>query len=103
MAHVSLCTTTDRPDRSLNLLTIGLAALRQIRSLAALPTLWHRRHLERCHLRSLEDHVLADMGLTRAEVEREAQKPFWRTVSPRRAPERSGVPGRSPMLQRSSS
>lgn len=63
---------------------IGSEILRQMRAWAILPSLWRLRRSERRHLRSLENHVLADLGLTRAEVEREARKPFWQPVSPRR-------------------
>jgi len=39
---------------------------------------WQDRAGMRHHLRSLNDHQLKDIGLTRADVEREACKPFWR-------------------------
>jgi uncharacterized protein YjiS (DUF1127 family) len=29
-------------------------------------------------LRTLEDHLLRDVGLTRLQAEAEANKPFWR-------------------------
>lgn len=46
----------------------------------ALATLAHRRsvRLEREHLASFDDRLLQDIGLTRADVEREYSKPFWR-------------------------
>ncbi|WP_111415536.1 DUF1127 domain-containing protein [Billgrantia lactosivorans] len=37
-----------------------------------------RRHRTRYDLRHLDDHLLADIGLDRAAVEREVRKPFWR-------------------------
>ena len=43
---------------------------------AALREAW-RRHRSRTLLASLDDHMLKDIGLTRADAEREAQKPFW--------------------------
>jgi uncharacterized protein YjiS (DUF1127 family) len=39
---------------------------------------WHERARQRRHLRSLDDHMLRDIGLSRADVEGEAEKPFWR-------------------------
>jgi uncharacterized protein YjiS (DUF1127 family) len=39
---------------------------------------WHERARQRRHLRSLGDYMLRDIGLSRADVEGEAGKPFWR-------------------------
>jgi len=39
---------------------------------------WYDRAHERAHLRSLDDHMLKDIGISRADVEVEASKPFWR-------------------------
>lgn len=38
---------------------------------------WRQRAQERHQLRMLDDHMLHDVGLTRADVEAEASKPFW--------------------------
>jgi len=38
---------------------------------------WHRLARERRQLQALSDHMLKDIGLTRADVEREASRPFW--------------------------
>ena len=38
---------------------------------------WQRRASERHHLRQIDDHMLKDIGLSRADVEGEAGKPFW--------------------------
>ena len=41
---------------------------------------WVQRRAQRTALRDLaaNDHLLADIGLTRAQALREAGKPFWR-------------------------
>lgn len=44
---------------------------------AALYT-WQERATMRRRLLSLDDRMLSDMGLTRADAEREGLKPFWR-------------------------
>jgi uncharacterized protein YjiS (DUF1127 family) len=43
--------------------------------------LWAQRRWQRIALRDLADmpHLLADLGLTRAQALREADEPFWRT------------------------
>ena len=39
---------------------------------------WQHRARDRQQLQSLSDHMLRDIGLTRADVFAEASKPFWR-------------------------
>ncbi len=39
---------------------------------------WQRRANERRHLMQIDDRLLADMGITRADAEHEYRKPFWR-------------------------
>lgn len=39
---------------------------------------WQYRAHERSHLMTLDDRMLRDIGLARADVENEAGKPFWR-------------------------
>ncbi len=39
---------------------------------------WQARAAERAHLASLDDHRLKDIGITRAQADCEARKPFWR-------------------------
>jgi uncharacterized protein YjiS (DUF1127 family) len=39
---------------------------------------WQERARGRRALAYLDDHLLRDIGLTRADVERESMKPFWR-------------------------
>ena len=39
---------------------------------------WHERVRQRRQLLQLSDHMLRDLGITRAEALGEAEKPFWR-------------------------
>jgi len=39
---------------------------------------WYERWRQRQALLSLDDHLLKDIGISRAEAELEADKPFWR-------------------------
>jgi uncharacterized protein YjiS (DUF1127 family) len=39
---------------------------------------WHERARQRRQLLTLNDHMLRDIGLTRADVLAESSKPFWR-------------------------
>jgi uncharacterized protein YjiS (DUF1127 family) len=54
------------------------AILRSIEWIAALPPQWAERARSRRFLRGLDDYMLKDLGLSRADVEREASKRFWR-------------------------
>jgi uncharacterized protein YjiS (DUF1127 family) len=56
--------------------TGGLA--RRLRRLSAAAALWHARWQQRRQLRRLDDRLLRDIGLDRADVRRELGKPFWR-------------------------
>jgi uncharacterized protein YjiS (DUF1127 family) len=47
------------------------AALRALRT-------WMERDRQRASLAALDDHMLRDIGLTRADAEAEAAKAFWR-------------------------
>jgi uncharacterized protein YjiS (DUF1127 family) len=61
---------------------LALAALTLFRALPSLTAQWRQRASDRRHLSELNDHVLADFGLTRQEVIDEAEKPFWRPLDP---------------------
>jgi uncharacterized protein YjiS (DUF1127 family) len=39
---------------------------------------WRRRGIERAELASLDDRMLADFGVSRAEAQFLSGKPFWR-------------------------
>ena len=47
-------------------------------SLADTLLTWQARHRDRMHLMSLDDRLLRDIGISYADVDREASKPFWR-------------------------
>lgn len=54
------------------------ASSRGLRRTVDLLLLWQQRARDRRQLGSLSDHMLRDIGLTRADVFAEASKPFWR-------------------------
>jgi uncharacterized protein YjiS (DUF1127 family) len=39
---------------------------------------WHRRRRDRAELATLDERMLRDIGVSRAEVLHEINKPFWR-------------------------
>jgi uncharacterized protein YjiS (DUF1127 family) len=41
-------------------------------------TTWHERSRQRQRLAELDDHLLRDIGITRAQAQAEFDKPFWR-------------------------
>lgn len=49
-----------------------------LRDLLSTLLLWHERARQRHHLGRLDARMLADLGLTRSDVESELAKPFWR-------------------------
>jgi uncharacterized protein YjiS (DUF1127 family) len=50
---------------------------RGLRRGAELLLVWYQRARERRQLECLSDHMLRDIGLSRADVMAEATKPFW--------------------------
>lgn len=68
-------TQADRSARSTNGRAAPFAAMRHVlRVLSA----WQRRFVDRRTLAELDDHMLRDIGLTRADLEMELLRPFWR-------------------------
>ena len=53
-------------------------AVRVFAEIAGAVALWRRRARERRLIAALSHEQLKDMGLSRADAWREAQKPFWR-------------------------
>jgi len=53
-------------------------ALRSIEKPVLLLLRWQERARERRHLLELNDHMLRDLGLSRADIEIEVSKRFWR-------------------------
>lgn len=51
---------------------------RAIWGVVNLMMIWQRRAEDREILRSMNDARLKDIGISRAEIAREADKPFWR-------------------------
>jgi uncharacterized protein YjiS (DUF1127 family) len=51
--------------------------MRVVQRAAGCVLTWRRRARERRHLEMLSDHMLRDIGLTRADVLAEATKRFW--------------------------
>jgi uncharacterized protein YjiS (DUF1127 family) len=57
--------------------SLAIVAVRQtIRALAML-LYWHDVSRERRALLELDDRMLRDIGITRADAEQEAGRPFW--------------------------
>ena len=40
---------------------------------------WHERSRQRHHMKQLPDHILKDIGLSRADIDTEAHKAFWQS------------------------
>lgn len=47
-------------------------------ALIAISALWLARSRQRRQLLTLDDRMLADIGISRADAQAEARKPFWR-------------------------
>ena len=68
-------TTLNANYPSLAKLSLALAPVGRLVGLLAT---WHRRSADRAQLGTLDAHMLRDVGLSRADVECEVGKPFWR-------------------------
>jgi uncharacterized protein YjiS (DUF1127 family) len=56
----------------------GHAAANLVKRVVTRVKQWRRRARERAELAALDDRMLTDIGLSRAEAEFLANKPFWR-------------------------
>jgi uncharacterized protein YjiS (DUF1127 family) len=68
--------TATRPTPGLDISLKGLSGL----IVKATDTVldWQERARQRHRLGEMDDHLLRDIGLSRADLEHEAAKPFWR-------------------------
>ena len=57
---------------------IGHEVLAVLDRLFDTPFTWAERAAERRHLSQLDDHLLQDIGLNRADLDQVTSKPFWR-------------------------
>ena len=76
----SRCVDLDQPMSFATEAPVGFGRKLQ-RIVAALGEIiigWQERAASRAHLATLDDHMLRDVGLSRADVEREVSLPFWR-------------------------
>jgi len=74
-----MTTKTDCRNHSPSRLRIVARALSlELLDLGTLLLVWQARWRQRCGLDRLSDHMLKDLGISRADASREARKPFWR-------------------------
>jgi uncharacterized protein YjiS (DUF1127 family) len=68
--------TGARPARQLDISLKGFSAS----IVSAMDTVldWQDRARQRHNLLAMDDHLLRDIGVSRADLENEAAKPFWR-------------------------
>lgn len=57
---------------------LSKAAVRMMHRMARMAIYWHWRARSRRDLAELEEYLLDDIGIARAQALREAAKPFWR-------------------------
>ncbi len=74
------CSARERPGVDVPRTVGGFVKRLSSLPLAILGTLliWQERSRQRHLLASLDDRLLSDVGLSRADAEREAAIPFWR-------------------------
>ncbi len=61
----------------MSVISLSLPASRKAAPLRARIVAWVVRRRSRAALARLDDHLLADIGLTRDHAKREASQPFW--------------------------
>jgi uncharacterized protein YjiS (DUF1127 family) len=55
---------------------------------------WWRAHSDRRHLSAMNDEMLRDVGLSRSDVEREFQRPFWEPIDYKALDEQRAIAAR---------
>ncbi|HBC06998.1 MAG TPA: hypothetical protein DC046_05360 [Rhodospirillaceae bacterium] len=83
----SSSTTTQTADRSVArpglfplgqaLASLTVSATQAVFNFPTILVKWQKRYEMRRHLDEMTPQLLADVGLTRADVRREVEKPFW--------------------------
>lgn len=74
-----MTTKTDSRIHSPSRLRVVARALSlELIDLGNLLLLWLARYRERRRLEAMSDHLLKDIGISRADAERELMKKFWR-------------------------
>ncbi len=66
----------NRVKRTMGRFRIGAAVL--LRNFVDILLRWQERVQSRRQLTMMDSHMLNDIGVTRAEVDAEVRKPFWR-------------------------
>ena len=69
-SHAAFVQTRLRSNRSTSLTALLLAGWQQL-------SRWHALYRQRQQLAALSDDMLKDIGLSRADIETEANRPFW--------------------------
>jgi uncharacterized protein YjiS (DUF1127 family) len=79
MSTIQVRTTcAARRDLASGTVRRGWSGASGVQRLVTLLLTWQQRARDRRQLESLSDHMLRDIGLSRADVFAEASKPFWR-------------------------
>ena len=81
MKAVSLGSPTGRSSRiapQQRRRAVGHPLQKALNRIAATLREWRQRSYERAELAKLDDRMLRDIGVTRGDVWREINKPFWR-------------------------
>jgi uncharacterized protein YjiS (DUF1127 family) len=77
MNDTNLPLTISKPAPNLPVQQLGRTVYVLIKNAAGCVREWNERSRQRHRLLELDDRLLRDIGLTRADVKREIDKPFW--------------------------
>lgn len=72
---ISHCTPCAIAEKNNGFTSAGLRT--EMQKLAQKIVFWHQRNRSRKALAKLDDRLLEDIGLSRADVDQEIEKPFW--------------------------